>query len=70
MEYGSYIMNGLMAIVMWFMRSAHEDTKERIRVLEAEHKNLVRRDDFRDFKIELFQRLDRIEGLYGKPPGA
>ena len=60
-----FIVNGLLGIAMYFIKLAHDNTKDEIRALKNEVKDVRERaflkEDFRDFKLELWNRLDRIE---------
>jgi hypothetical protein len=58
MEIALGIVNLGLAAVAYFFKEAHNDIKNRITKLED---NSVRRDDFKDFKNELFARFDRLE---------
>lgn len=59
------VFNALLAVGGYFLREAHRDQKIRFRDLENNFRNLeqntVKKDDFKEFREELFKRLDRIE---------
>lgn len=56
-----------IGFVLYFMSKSHDATKERLSNLEANLSRAVMKEDFREFKEELFKRLDRIENdLKGK----
>lgn len=61
----SFGVNALMGLVMYFMKMAHDNTKENIKRLEGEVKELrdtsFKKEDFRDFKQELWDRFDKLE---------
>lgn len=60
-SYIPYIINVLLGAVLWLMRETIVDLKKRISYLETELKQAVHKEDFREFKAELFARLDRLE---------
>lgn len=61
----SLIFNGLLGIAMYFMRSAHENTKDEIKDLkksvETVKDTYYKKEDFREFKEELWKKFDRLE---------
>lgn len=61
----SLSINALMGLVMYFMKMAHDNTKENIKRLETEVKdvrdNAFRKEDFKDFRDELWKRFDKLE---------
>ncbi len=62
----SFLFTGILGLAMYFMKLSHDQTKEQIVVQRSEIKELrdtsYRREDFKEFKEELFKRLDKIEG--------
>jgi hypothetical protein len=57
-QYLLWAINGLLVVVIWFMREAYLELK--VRVLKLED-NTVKKDDFKEFKDEFFRRFDRLE---------
>jgi O-methyltransferase involved in polyketide biosynthesis len=61
----SFILNGILGVVMYFMRNAHDQQKERISKLEEKHDSLaekaLRKEDFQDFRNQLWGRLDKMD---------
>ena len=61
----SYVLNTLMGVLMYFMKLAHDAQKERVDKLEAHVQDLsdkaLKKEDFRDFREQLWTRLDRME---------
>lgn len=68
----TYIINGLLAVALYFLKSAHDDLKQSIEktntrstALELELSNVkdkyFKKEDFTEFKKELWARLDRME---------
>ncbi len=57
------VLNGLMGVVMWFMKTTLNDLKDQVkenrRDLDVVKDNYLKRADFIDFKEELFSRLER-----------
>ncbi len=61
----SFIISGLMGVAMFFMKQNNDANKDRIDKLEKElnhvKDNYVKQDYFREFKDELWVRLDKME---------
>jgi Ni,Fe-hydrogenase III large subunit len=70
-DYVLFGANILIGIVMYFMKMSHDNSKEQIKELKTEVKELrdtaFRKEDFREFKQEIagmFQELrSEIKGL-------
>jgi len=66
----SFILNGLLGIVMFFMKQSNDATKERIAKAEEEISKIkdstVKKEDFREFKEELWVRFDKMELSFNK----
>ncbi len=64
-NYISWIINLLMMVAMYLLKTAHSDIKERLKVHDEEISHVkeryLKRDDFKDFKEELWRRLDKID---------
>lgn len=62
---GGFVVNVLLGGIMWFMRQTYMDIKDKQKALDAalEHvkENYYRKEDFREFKDELWRRLDKME---------
>ena len=67
-----FIINGLLALACYFLKSAHADLKEENKNLWVECNSIrkelsnvkdkyFKKEDFNDFKKELWARLDRME---------
>lgn len=50
-------------VALWLIKDAYSELKTRVKGLED---SSVRKDDFREFKQELFARLDKIEERLSK----
>lgn len=61
----SWIINGLLGIAMWLLKSAYSDLKADIKENQLEIAKVrdasMKKQDFNDFKQELWGRLDRFE---------
>jgi len=61
----NYLVNALLGVAMFFMKLAHDNTKETIKELKTEIKEVrnsaLRREDFHDFRDQLWSRLDKME---------
>lgn len=61
----SLTFNALLGLVMYFMKNANEAQKERIDKIENHVQHLsdtaFKKEDFRDFRDQLWTRLDRME---------
>lgn len=61
----SLSINALLGLVMYFMKMAHDNTKDSIKRLEGEVKDVrdsaFRKEDFKDFRDELWKRFDKLE---------
>jgi hypothetical protein len=61
----SWIANGLLGVVMMFMKMAHDSTREDLKNLKQQvdtvKEKYLHKDDFKDFKEELWARLDDVK---------
>jgi hypothetical protein len=61
----SIFINALLGIAMFFMKATHDNTKETITLLRADLELLksttIKKEDFKEFKEELWRRLDNME---------
>jgi len=61
----SIAFNTLLGLVMYFMKQTNDAQKERIDKLEVHVQHLsdtaFKKEDFRDFRDQLWTRLDRME---------
>lgn len=59
----SWVVDSLLILVGWFMRTTLQDVKEQLkdqkRELDHVKETYFKRADFTEFKEELFARLDR-----------
>jgi hypothetical protein len=61
----SLALNGACGIVMWYMSRTADANDKRISKLETDLGKALMKEDFKEFKEELFKRLDRIEAKNG-----
>jgi predicted membrane protein len=61
----SLSFNALLSIAMYYMKLAHDNTKENMKRIEQEVKEVrdtaFKKEDFKDFRDELWKRLDKFE---------
>lgn len=61
----SWVVNGLMGVVMYLLRNAYNDLKAEVKENKHEIQRVkeasMKKEDFLDFKQELWNRLDRFE---------
>lgn len=61
----SFIINGLLGLVMYFMKMSNDALKGDVKELQQEIKHVkdtyYKKEDFREFKEELWLRLDEIK---------
>lgn len=60
-----FVINLLLAGVLWFMKQEYQDLKGQLRDHQDDLKKVkedyFKKEDFREFKKELWDRLDRME---------
>ena len=61
-------INALLGIAMYFMKQSHDHTKEQLSEQREDIKhikdNYFKREEFREFKDELWTRLDKMENTF------
>lgn len=61
----SFIINGLLGIAMYFMKQSHDATKEQLTEQRGDiahiKDNYFKKEEFREFKEELWNRFDKME---------
>lgn len=64
----SLIINGLLGVSMYFMKQNNDRNKEQLDQQREDIKhikdNYFKREEFRDFKDELWVRLDKMENTF------
>jgi deoxyhypusine synthase len=62
---GGVLINLLLGGVLWFMRNTYADLKEQVKEhkqeLDRVKDTYFKKEDFREFKDELWTRLDKME---------
>ncbi|HET8686203.1 MAG TPA: hypothetical protein VFM18_06010 [Methanosarcina sp.] len=65
LEVVPYLINLLLGVIMFFMKLAHDNLKEELKEHKADIEKIkdsyIKKEDFREFKDELFVRLDEIK---------
>lgn len=60
-----WVINGLLAIIMMFMKAAIGDIKDKLvkqdEALERVKENYTKKEDYMSFKTELWSRLDEMK---------
>jgi len=66
----SFIINGLLGVAMFFMKLSSDTVKDDIKTIKTDLKEIrdtfYKKEDFKDFKEELWLRLDRMEADFTK----
>jgi hypothetical protein len=61
----SFLLNGLMAIALYFMKQSNDNTKADIDRIRDDVKDVrdtaYKKEDFKEFKEELWRRFDKLE---------
>jgi len=61
----SWGLNALMGVAMYLLKNAHNDIKEQVKenrdAIARVKEEYFKKEDFREFKDELWGRLDRFE---------
>lgn len=64
----SLIINGLLGVSMYFMKQSGDNIKKQLDDQRADinhiKENYFKREEFRDFKDELWVRLDKMEHTF------
>jgi hypothetical protein len=64
----SFIFNALLGVVMFFLKQNNDTLKERLKDVETRTSKIeettVKKEDFREFKEELWLRLDKMENTF------
>lgn len=64
----SLIINGLLGVSMYFMKQNNDHNKQQLDEQRADinhiKENYFKREEFRDFKDELWIRLDKMENTF------
>ena len=55
---GSLVLNLILGIGTYMLKDVYQDLKSRVTKLED---NTVKKDDFKEFKVELFERISELK---------
>jgi hypothetical protein len=61
-------IGGLVTLLTYFLKGVMDQVKDQEKRLNNLHMEYVKRDDFSDFKDELWKRFDRIETKLDSKP--
>ena len=65
-----FLINALQGLAMYFMKVAHDNTKERLtshqQSIDEIKDKYYKKEEFREFKEELFNRLDKMENSFDR----
>lgn len=60
-----FVLNGLMGVIMYLMKQGYDSLKQTIRSqqdkLERFQEDYLKKEDFREFKEELWKRFDDLK---------
>ena len=66
----SFIINGLLGLAMYFMKISNDARNDEVKTLKEDLKlvndTYFKKEDFREFKEELWVRLDKMEVNFEK----
>jgi len=64
----SFVINGLLGVALYFMKQNNDRNKQQLDEQRADinhiKENYFKREEFRDFKDELWVRLDKMEHTF------
>lgn len=65
MELIPWVLNGLLGLVMYFLKATSDSTKLELKELrhslDTVKDTYFKKEDFREFKEELWRRFDKVE---------
>lgn len=60
-----FLFNGVLGITMWLLKQSYTEVKEQLknntRAIDNVKEHYFKKEDFRDFKEELWKRFDKLE---------
>lgn len=60
-----FLFNGVLGIAMWLLKQSYSDVKEQLKnnsqAIDNVKEHYFKKEDFRDFKEELWKRFDKLE---------
>lgn len=54
-------IGGCVGIIAWFLRGTMDEIRDHRELLATMHERFVKKDDFKEFKEELWQKLDDLK---------
>ena len=66
----SFLFNALLGVIMFFLKQNNDQLKDRLKDLETRTSRIedttVKKEDFREFKEELWLRFDKMENAFDR----
>lgn len=60
-----FLFNGVLGIAMWLLKQSYTEVKEQLKEnttsIDNVKEHYFKKEDFKDFKDELWKRLDKLE---------
>lgn len=60
-----FLFNGVLGIAMWLLKQSYTEVKEQLKnntqAIDNVKEHYFKKEDFRDFKEELWKRFDKLE---------
>lgn len=60
-----FLFNGVLGIAMWVLKQSYTEVKEQLKnntqAIDNVKEHYFKKEDFRDFKEELWKRFDKLE---------
>lgn len=56
-----FLLNVVWGICMWLAKNAYSDLKEQVKENRLNLEKSIKKEDFKEFKEELWQRFDKME---------
>lgn len=60
-----FLFNGVLGIAMWLLKQSYSEVKEQLKqnsqAIDSVKDHYFKKEDFREFKEELWRRFDKLE---------
>lgn len=60
-----FLFNGVLGIAMWLLKQSYSEVKEQLKTnttaIDNVKEHYFKKEDFREFKEELWKRFDKLE---------
>lgn len=60
-----FLFNAVLGIAMWLLKQSYKDIKDQLKdnsqAIDNVREHYFKKEDFRDFKEELWKRFDKLE---------